>query len=431
MKELSDKTIALYEKNVSRIEDVVGDILDVKSVIKFIETGVSARGGKPFSVSTKRNLYTALIYQLILDIEDKLDEEVPEYKEKAKTIDWVKKQDLDENIVNAYVKYNIEQHKLNEILFKAYNKEGTINPEKSKAKQEGFTKEDYNKLLSTLKMQHTIPEETDFHLIYGEIDSDVIAEDVVAPYFVDDTPPLLIDAYKLQKTPDGVLNMYILLQLFYQHSFRNEIGNLRIIPKNSFDVVYDTDEKIIKKKWNWIVVDTAYLEFEIVRAQYKTDKTYGVIRTPIENRDLKVALATKVYNFKLETFRTIRPVPKEYKWSAKSLKGIKKLYAGDIKDPEIRIKTKDTFKYKIPQINNHILVKTLKKGFLFDNQLTSDKIQSMIRPMAKVINKNIELSPTMIVKLGIGGITPAIKELQKKAKSRGHSTSTQLKTYLK
>jgi len=118
MKELSDKTIALYEKNVSRIEDVVGDILDVKSVIKFIETGVSARGGKPFSVSTKRNLYTALIYQLILDIEDKLDEEVPEYKEKAKTIDWVKKQDLDENIVNAYVKYNIEQHKLNEILSK-------------------------------------------------------------------------------------------------------------------------------------------------------------------------------------------------------------------------------------------------------------------------------------------------------------------------
>tara|TARA_R110002096_G_scaffold317538_1_gene511979 strand:- start:447 stop:1037 length:591 start_codon:yes stop_codon:yes gene_type:complete len=196
MKELSDKTIALYSKNVSRIEDVVGDILDVKSVIKFIETGVSARGGKPFSVSTKRNLYTALIYQLTLDIEDTLNTEVPEYKEKAKTIDWVKKQDLDENIITAYIKYNIEQHKLNEILFKAYNKEGTINPEKSKAKQEGFTKEDYNKLLSTLKIEHTIPEETDFHLIYGEIDGDVIAEDIVAPYFVDDTPPLLIDAYK-------------------------------------------------------------------------------------------------------------------------------------------------------------------------------------------------------------------------------------------
>ena len=73
MKELSDKTIALYTKNVSRVEDVVKDILDVKSVIKFIETGVSARGGKPFSVSTKRNLYTALIYQLTLDIEDTLD----------------------------------------------------------------------------------------------------------------------------------------------------------------------------------------------------------------------------------------------------------------------------------------------------------------------------------------------------------------------
>jgi hypothetical protein len=37
----------------------------------------------------------------------------------------------------------------------------------------------------------------------------------------------------------------------------------------------------------------------------------------------------------------------------------------------------------------------------------------------------------MIVKLGIGGMTPAIKELQKKAKSRGHTTTTQLKTYLK
>ena len=429
MKELSENTIALYSKNVSRVEDVVGDILDVKSVIKFIETGVSARGGKPFSVSTKRNLYTALIYQLTLDIEDKLDEEVPEYKEKAKTIDWVKKQDLNENIITAYIKYNIEQDKLNEILFNKYNKEGTINPEKSKAKQEGFTKKDYENLLSSLTAKHSILEETDFHLIYGEIDGDVIADDVVAPYFVDDTPSILIDAYKLQKTPDGVLNIYILLQLFYQHSFRNEIGNLRIIDKKSFDKLYDTDEKIIKKKWNWIVVDD--LEFEIVRAQYKTDKTYGIIRTPIENRDLKVALATKVYNFKLETFRTIRPVPKEYKWSAKSLKEIKKLYAGDIKDPEIRIKTKDTFKYKIPQINNHILVKTLKKGFLFDNELSSDKIQSMIRPMAKVINKNIELSPTMIVKLGIGGITPAIKELQKKAKSRGHSTSTQLKTYLK
>ena len=429
MKELSENTIALYSKNVSRVEDVVGDILDVKSVIKFIETGVSARGGKPFSVSTKRNLYTALIYQLTLDIEDKLDEEVPEYKEKAKTIDWVKKQDLNENIITAYIKYNIEQDKLNEILFNKYNKEGTINPEKSKAKQEGFIKEDYENLLSSLTAKHSILEETDFHLIYGEIDGDVIADDVVAPYFVDDTPSILIDAYKLQKTPDSVLNIYILLQLFYIHSFRNEIGNLRIISKNFFDKYYGFEIEIMKKKHNWIVVDE--LEFEIVRAQYKTDKTYGVIRTPIENRDLKVALATKVYNFKLETFRTIRPVPKEYKWSAKSLKEIKKLYAGDIKDPEIRIKTKDTFKYKIPQINNHILVKTLKKGFLFDNELSSDKIQSMIRPMAKVINKNIELSPTMIVKLGIGGITPAIKELQKKAKSRGHSTSTQLKTYLK
>jgi len=429
MKELSEKTIALYTKNVSRVEDVVGDILDVKSVIKFIETGVSARGGKPFSVSTKRNLYSALIYQLTLDIEDTLDIEVPEYKEKAKTIDWIKKQDLDENIITAYIKYNIEQHKLNEILFNKYNKEGTINPEKSKAKQEGFTKEDYNKLLSSLTQKYSIPEETDFHLIYGEIDNDVIAEDVVAPYFVDDTPSILIDAYKLQKTPEDMLNKYILLQLFYQHSFRNEIGNLRIIDKKSFDKLYDTDEKIIKKKWNWIVVDE--YDFEIVRAQYKTDKVYGVIRTPIENRDLKVALASKVYNFKLETFRTIRPVPKEYKWSAKSLKEIKNLYSGNFKDPEIRIKTKDTFKYKIPQINNHILVKTLKKGFLFDSELSSEKVQSMVRSIGKQNNKNIELSPTMIVKLGIGGITPAIKELQKKAKSRGHSSSTQLKTYLK
>ena len=425
MKELSEKTIALYTKNVSRIEDVVGNILDVKSVIKFIETGVSARGGKPFSVSTKRNLYTSLIYQLTLDIEDELDKEVPEYKEKAKTIGWVKQQDLDENIITAYIKYNIEQDKLNEILFNKYNKEGTINPEKSKAKQEGFTKEDYENLLSSLIQKYSIPEETDFHLIYGEIDNDVIADDVVAPYFVDDTPPLLIDAYKLQKTPADMLNKYILLQLFYIHSFRNEIGNLRIIDKKSFDKLYDTDEKIIKKKWNWIVVDD--LEFEIVRTQYKTDKVYGVIRTPIENRDLKVALASKVYNFKLETFRTIRPVPKEYKWSLKSLKEIKKLYAGDIKDPEIRIKTKDTFKYKIPQVNNHIIVKTLKKGFLFDSELSSEKVQSMIR----YSSKNFELSPTMIVKLGIGGMTPAIKELQKKAKSRGHSTSTQLKTYLK
>tara|TARA_R100001594_G_scaffold90912_1_gene125313 strand:+ start:57 stop:1334 length:1278 start_codon:yes stop_codon:yes gene_type:complete len=425
MKELSEKTIALYTKNVSRIEDVVGNILDVKSVIKFIETGVSARGGKPFSVSTKRNLYTSLIYQLTLDIEDELDKEVPEYKEKAKTIGWVKQQDLDENIITAYIKYNIEQDKLNEILFNKYNKEGTINPEKSKAKQEGFTKEDYENLLSSLIQKYSIPEETDFHLIYGEIDNDVIADDVVAPYFVDDTPPLLIDAYKLQKTPADMLNKYILLQLFYIHSFRNEIGNLRIIDKKSFDKLYDTDEKIIKKKWNWIVVDD--LEFEIVRTQYKTDKVYGVIRTPIENRDLKVALASKVYNFKLETFRTIRPVPKEYKWSLKSLKEIKKLYAGDIKDPEIRIKTKDTFKYKKPQVNNHIIVKTLKKGFLFDSELSSEKVQSMIR----YSSKNFELSPTMLVKLGIGGMTPAIKELQKKAKSRGHSTSTQLKTYLK
>jgi len=429
MKELSENTIALYSKNVSRVEDVVGDILDVKSVIKFIETGVSARGGKPFSVSTKRNLYTALIYQLTLDIEDTLDKEVPEYKQKAKTIDWVKQQDLDENIITAYIKYNNEQDKLNEILFNKYNKEGTINPEKSKAKQEGFTKEDYENLLSSLTAKHSILEETDFHLIYGEIDGDVIADDVVAPYFVDDTPSILIDAYKLQKTPDGVLNIYILLQLFYIHSFRNEIGNLRIIDKKSFDKLYDTDEKIIKKKWNWIVVDD--LDFEIVRAQYKTDKVYGVIRTPIENRDLKVALASKVYNFKLETFRTIRPVPKEYKWSLKSLKEIKNLYSGDIKDPEIIIKTKDTFKYKKPQVNNHIIVKTLKKGFLFDKELSNEKVQSMVRSIGKQNNKNIELSPTMIVKLGIGGITPAIKELQKKAKSRGHSTSTQLKTYLK
>ena len=56
----SDKSKELYAKNVKRITDAGFKLNDHKNVIEWLET-VKSKRGKPFSDSTKRNIFTALI----------------------------------------------------------------------------------------------------------------------------------------------------------------------------------------------------------------------------------------------------------------------------------------------------------------------------------------------------------------------------------
>jgi hypothetical protein len=289
----SDKSKELYAKNVKRITDAGFKLNDHKNVVEWIET-VKSKRGKPFSESTKRNIFTALINSVSKNSK-------------------------------AFKIYKEQQDKYNDILFKKYEKDGTVNKQKTEEVEANFTEEDYNKLINSLLVREKL--KTNFNETYGMIDGKEISREIEADFFSDRVYKNMPveragdrEAYIIHQTPEMEMIAFILIKMFYLYNFRNEIGNLIIIEESDFNKKFESlDDPKLKDK-NYLLVDNN--DYTIVRTQYKTDKRYGVIKTAIEDKELINAITSYIYSFRLLTWKDFKGSIKQYKWTKKSLKSI-------------------------------------------------------------------------------------------------------------
>ena len=394
----SDKSKELYAKNVKRITDAGLKLNDHKKVIQWIET-VKSKRGKPFSDSTKRNIFTALINSVSKN-------------------------------TKAYKFYKEQQDKYNDILFKKYENFGTVNKEKTEQVEQNFTEEDYNKLINSLLVTEKL--KTNFTETYGMINDKEISSEIEADFFSDEiykNMPIQTEtdreAYKIHQTPEMEMIAFILIKMFYLYNFRNEIGNLIIIEKNDFDKKFKSlDDPELKDK-NYLIVDNN--DYTIIRTQYKTDKKYGVIKTAIEDKELINAITSYIYSFRLLNWKNFKESIKQYKWTKKSLKSIGKSVDIDT------TKTETNFQYKPPLVDNYILDKKLRTGYMFPGQsgLSSAQLSARLQNIGKkYLDTKYPITPTMIVKLSNKKYSKQNQELKEKAKNRGHSADIQSKIYI-
>lgn len=394
----SDKSKELYAKNVKRITDAGLKLNDHKNVVEWIET-VKSKRGKPFSDSTKRNIFTALINTVSKN-------------------------------TKAYSIYKKQQDKYNDILFKKYEKDGTVNKQKTEEVEANFTQEDYNKLINSLLVREKL--KTKFTETYGMINGKEISSEIESDFFSDrvfKNMPIQTEtdkeAYIIHQTPEMEMIAFILIKMFYLYNFRNEIGNLIIIQESDFNKKFKSlDDPKLKDK-NYLLVDNN--DYTIVRTQYKTDKRYGVIKTAIKDKELINAITSYIYSFRLLTWKDFKGSIKQYKWSIKSLKSIGEPYDFDT------TKSKTNFQYKPPLIDNYILDKKLRTGYLFPGEtgLSSAQLSARLQNIGKkYLDTKYPITPTMIVKLSNKKYSKQNEELKEKAKNRGHSADIQSKIYI-
>ena len=394
----SDKSKELYAKNVKRITDAGFKLNDHKNVIEWIET-VKSKRGKPFSDSTKRNIFTALINTVSKN-------------------------------TKAYSIYKKQQDKYNDILFKKYEKDGTVNKQKTEEVEANFTQEDYNKLINSLLVREKL--KTKFTETYGMINGKEISKEIESDFFSDrvfKNMPIQTEtdkeAYIIHQTPEMEMIAFILIKMFYLYNFRNEIGNLIIIQESDFNKKFKSlDDPKLKDK-NYLLVDNN--DYTIVRTQYKTDKKYGVIKTAIKDKELINSITSYIYSFRLLTWKDFKGSIKQYKWSIKSLKSIGEPYDFDT------TKSKTNFQYKPPLIDNYILDKKLRTGYLFPGEtgLSSAQLSARLQNIGKkYLDTKYPITPTMIVKLSNKKYSKQNEELKEKAKNRGHSADIQSKIYI-
>jgi len=394
----SDKSKELYAKNVKRIIDAGFKLNDHKNVVEWIET-VKSKRGKPFSDSTKRNIFTALINTVSKN-------------------------------TKAYSIYKKQQDKYNDILFKKYEKDGTVNKQKTEEVEANFTQEDYNKLINSLLVREKL--KTKFTETYGMINGKEISKEIESDFFSDrvfKNMPIQTEtdkeAYIIHQTPEMEMIAFILIKMFYLYNFRNEIGNLIIIQESDFNKKFKSlDDPKLKDK-NYLLVDNN--DYTIVRTQYKTDKKYGVIKTAINDKELINAITSYIYSFRLLTWKDFKGSIKQYKWSIKSLKSIGEPYDFDT------TKSKTNFQYKPPLIDNYILDKKLRTGYLFPGEtgLSSAQLSARLQNIGKkYLDTKYPITPTMIVKLSNKKYSKQNEELKEKAKNRGHSADIQSKIYI-
>ena len=394
----SDKSKELYAKNVKRITDAGFKLNDHKNVVEWIET-VKSKRGKPFSDSTKRNIFTALINTVSKN-------------------------------TKAYSIYKKQQDKYNDILFKKYEKDGTVNKQKTEEVEANFTQEDYNKLINSLLVREKL--KTKFTETYGMINGKEISKEIESDFFSDrvfKNMPIQTEtdkeAYIIHQTPEMEMIAFILIKMFYLYNFRNEIGNLIIIQESDFNKKFKSlDDPKLKDK-NYLLVDNN--DYTIVRTQYKTDKKYGVIKTAIKDNELINAITSYIYSFRLLTWKDFKGSIKQYKWTKKSLKSI-----GESVDIDTT-KTKTNFQYKPPLIDNYILDKKLRTGYLFPGEtgLSSAQLSARLQNIGKkYLDSKYPITPTMIVKLSNKKYSKQNEELKEKAKNRGHSSGIQSKIYI-
>ena len=394
----SDKSKELYAKNVKRITDAGFKLNDHKNVVEWIET-VKSKRGKPFSDSTKRNIFTALINTVSKN-------------------------------TKAYSIYKKQQDKYNDILFKKYEKDGTVNKQKTEEVEANFTQEDYNKLINSLLVREKL--KTKFTETYGMINGKEISKEIESDFFSDrvfKNMPIQTEtdkeAYIIHQTPEMEMIAFILIKMFYLYNFRNEIGNLIIIQESDFNKKFKSlDDPKLKDK-NYLLVDNN--DYTIVRTQYKTDKRYGVIKTAIKDKELINAITSYIYSFRLLTWKDFKGSIKQYKWTKKSLKSI-----GESVDIDTT-KNKTNFQYKPPLIDNYILDKKLRTGYLFPGEtgLSSAQLSARLQNIGKkYLDSKYPITPTMIVKLSNKKYSKQNEELKEKAKNRGHSSGIQSKIYI-
>ena len=394
----SDKSKELYAKNVKRITDAGFKLNDHKNVVEWIET-VKSKRGKPFSDSTKRNIFTALINTVSKN-------------------------------TKAYSIYKKQQDKYNDILFKKYEKDGTVNKQKTEEVEANFTQEDYNKLINSLLVREKL--KTKFTETYGMINGKEISKEIESDFFSDrvfKNMPIQTEtdkeAYIIHQTPEMEMIAFILIKMFYLYNFRNEIGNLIIIQESDFNKKFKSlDDPKLKDK-NYLLVDNN--DYTIVRTQYKTDKKYGVIKTAIKDKELINAITSYIYSFRLLTWKDFKGSIKQYKWTKKSLKSI-----GESVDIDTT-KSKTNFQYKPPLIDNYILDKKLRTGYLFPGEtgLSSAQLSARLQNIGKkYLDSKYPITPTMIVKLSNKKYSKQNEELKEKAKNRGHSADIQSKIYI-
>tara|TARA_R110001592_G_scaffold55739_1_gene170348 strand:+ start:138 stop:1274 length:1137 start_codon:yes stop_codon:yes gene_type:complete len=377
---MSDKTAKLYEKNIKRLIDAGLDLNKPDSVIEWINT-VKSQRGKNFSSSTKRNIYTAILSE----------QGYIEYK--------------DENI---FKKYKEQQDKLNDSLFKQYKKDGTVNLEKTKEKDDAFKQKDYDSIMKSLIKEFTdhLPNDK-IKWIYGKMEGDDVIEynetDVPLPLDEKD-----IKLWNMAKNSKVDLTAYILMKMFYLYNFRNEIGRLMIISKEDFDNKYTGFNDKELKDENFLYVDGD--NFKVIRTDYKTSKSYGTIITDIDDEELKDVINTMVYGrrfVKIErpTMGDLHSLDdvkqKKLKWTKKA---VKELLNNNVHISDYDFsndKSDSNFRYKYPMMESIIMEKYLYDGFLFgDTPMDSAGVSNAIRNVGKKHLKYDTLSPNMITKLG-------------------------------
>ena len=259
----SEKTIVLYKKNLRRVLDAGLSLKKPKEVLTWLNT-VKSKNKKPFSTATKRNILTAILYHknLIKGVES----------------EYQKQQDL----------YNKE-------LFEKYEKQGTINPEKTEKKQQGFGQKEYDKLIGETEFKN-LSDETymgDNFKYYGYFAGRIVKEKMKGDAILKGPIAKAINLSTNLKNEKSVatknrLPIYILYRLFYEYNFRNEIGTLKI--------VFDDKKPENVKDQNIIFIDKKTYEVTIIRTMYKTKDKYGLVETKIQDENLQVhilALALK------------------------------------------------------------------------------------------------------------------------------------------
>jgi len=254
----SEKTIALYKKNLKRVLDAGLSLKKPKEVLTWLNT-VKSKNKKPFSTATKRNILTAIIY----------------HKNLIKGVEG---------------EYQKQQDEYNKELFSKYEKQGTINPEKTKAKQEGFGQKEYDKLIGETQFKggegaNEFELGDDFKY-YGYFAGKIVKERVQFSHGT--LKGTIAKAMNLSRMLDyeksvatkNRLPIYILYRLFYEYNFRNEVGTLKI-------VFADKKPENVKDQ-NIIFIDKKTYEVTIIRTMYKTKDKYGLVETKIQDKNLQI-----------------------------------------------------------------------------------------------------------------------------------------------
>jgi hypothetical protein len=94
---------------------------------------------------------------------------------------------------------------------------------------------------------------------------------------------------KATKKEKQLLQAYTLFSIYARMPMRNDVAGMNAILKKTYDTL--SDEK--KKEKNYLVVsgrDHARANFTFILNDYKTNKTYGTLELPVEDKQLKTVL---------------------------------------------------------------------------------------------------------------------------------------------